>query len=605
MLDDGSSLTDTTGDNLLFRQPVANPGKLPADIKDWPLMFRHLESRLTAMRGWRYPWWVHWSSLTQYFNPKRFEWLVTANRASKGNPVNDTIIDSTGLMAVRTCANGMWSGLTSPSRPWFSIHIALPWVKPDALAQEWLEDTQERLYSVLAGSNFYTILAQAFEDVVVIGTAPIILFEDNEKVFQLYLPVAGEYYLSNGARQTPDTLYTEIALTVAQIVEKFGIANCPEEVRAAWKAGQAELERQIVICMAIEPNFAIARSDGNSDASLVSGAFPYRQIWWVKGAKSNAPLSAKGFRNQPFVTMRGSTKGTEAYGRSLCMDALGDCKQVQQETRRKAEFIEKGVRPPMGAGPEMKNEPSSINPGEITYVDTSNGKKGFFTLFDVNPNWVAPLVADLKEINARIEKCLYVDVFMAISRMQGVQPRNELELTKRDLERLQELGPFITQHNTEVAGPLVQMVLDLMNRRHMLKPLPKSLAGVPLKFEYVSILTMAQKSAQAVAMKDFLATMGALSSAAKAGGIPDPLRIVNLDETGRHYGEVVQFPANLFFTPEEVNAHDAEREKAHQAAQIPGQAMAATNAAKTLSETSLPGAPGGSALSAILGHPGG
>ncbi len=52
---------------------------------------------------------------------------------------------------------------------------------------------------------------------------------------------------------------------------------------------------------------------------------------------------------------------------------------------RKAEVIEKMVRPPMGADPELKNEPSSTLPGHITYVDTQHGGKGFCPLLEVKP----------------------------------------------------------------------------------------------------------------------------------------------------------------------------------------------------------------------------
>jgi hypothetical protein len=71
----------------------------------------------------------------------------------------------------------------------------------------------------------------------------------------------------------------------------------------------------------------------------------------------------RGFKGDPFAVARWATTSNDAYGRSPCMDALGDNKQVQLETLRKAEFIEKGVRPPMGADPELKNEPASIMPG--------------------------------------------------------------------------------------------------------------------------------------------------------------------------------------------------------------------------------------------------
>ena len=46
----------------------------------------------------------------------------------------------------------------------------------------------------------------------------------------------------------------------------------------------------------------------------------------------------------------------------------GESRRVQQETKRKAEGIERGVRPPMGADPELKNEPASILPWMITWV---------------------------------------------------------------------------------------------------------------------------------------------------------------------------------------------------------------------------------------------
>ena len=39
-------------------------------------------------------------------------------------------------------------------------------------------------------------MAQAFQDIVVFGTAPVIVYEDFEDIIRLYLPCAGEYYLA-------------------------------------------------------------------------------------------------------------------------------------------------------------------------------------------------------------------------------------------------------------------------------------------------------------------------------------------------------------------------------------------------------------------------
>lgn len=589
--------------SMLSKQPLTAPDKLDNIKSAWSVFFIHLESRLGMLRNWRYSWWAHWARLAEFFLPRRYHWLVVANRMSRGNPINDAIIDSTPTLAVNVCASGLWTGLTSPSRPWFAIEGPVG-LELDVDAKGWIEDRQRLYYQILAESNFYQEMAQAFQDVVVFGTAPIIVYEDFEDIIRLYLPCAGEYYLASGGRLSVTDLYREFTYTVKQIVDFFQIDNCPPEVKKLWAQGGASLENEFVVAHAIEPNFAVAKEQGgDEEAKIVPGKFAYREIYWLKGIKTAAPLSVRGFNGKPFMAARWSKVSNDAYGRSPCMDALGDNKQIQLETRRKAEFIDKGVRPPMGANVELKNEPSSIISGMITYMSTEGGKKGFWPLFEPQAQWLAGITADIEKVSARIERCLFVDVFMAITRMEGVQPRNQLELTKRDLERLQQLGPFITLFENEFGNPFFERLDDIVTRRRLQKPKPDSLKDVPLKIKYTSIMRLAQQSAEAVGMKDFFGTMGGLSSAAKAAGVPDPLRIVDLDKSARRFAEITSIPSNLLFTDQEVMQHDKIRQKAMQQAQMPQQAMAAVTAAKTLSDTNV--GDSNNALGALLGGGGG
>ena len=415
------------------------------------------------------------------------------------------------------------------------------------------------------------------------------------------MPCAGEYFNKIGARLSVDTHGREFCMTVQQIVEMFSIENCPPEVVQLWRQGGGALAQEYVIGHMIEPNFELGARDGRQSIKVVAGKFTYRELYWLRGHKTAQPLSRRGFRSKPFFCMLWSRVSNDPYGRSPCMDALGDNKQVQKETLRKAEFIEKLVRPPMGANPELKNEPASIMPGMTTYMSTDGGKKGFWPLFEVQPQALAPLVQDIEKVSQRIEKALFVDVFMAITQMEGVQPRNELELTKRDLERLQKLGPVIDLVEGELAGA-IHRVIDIIQRRRLLKPMPKSLRNVPLKISFETLMRLAQRSAGSVAMKDTFATMGELSSAAKAAGVPDPIRTFNLDKAARKYADLNNFPADCLFTEDEVNKHDAARDQAKQQAQMPQMAMAGVTAAKTLSQTAVPG---GNALGALLGGQGG
>ena len=279
------------------------------------------------------------------------------------------------------------------------------------------------------------------------------------------------------------------------------------------------------------------------------------------------------------------------------MDALGDNKQLQRQTLRKDELQEKIARPPMGADPELKNEPSSVLPGMKTYVNTAGGKKGFFPLFEINPAVLKPMEDSLEKVSQHIDKALFVDVFLAITNMQGVEPRNELELTKRDLERLQRLGPVIELVENALAEA-IKRIMSVIERRRMLRPMPKALQAGGMKIGFDSINRLAQRAAQSMAMKDTFATLGELSSAAKAASVPDPIRVFNLDKAARKYAIANNYPSDAIFTDQEVKQHDAARAAALKQAQQPQALMAGVTAAKTLSETQVPG---GNALGAILG----
>ena len=595
------------GPASLAFEPAALAGDGPTRDPDWPDLYQYVESRMKALRLWRLSWWAHWASLADYILPKRYHWLITPNRTARGSNINTQIIDCTATLAQETCASGLWSALTPPSRPWLKLDKLLPWVELDAEGVAWLEEVESRLYTVLGQSNFYTAMAQFFQDVTVFGTAVVLILEDSEDAIRCYVPCAGEYFLGAGGRQSVDTFYREFVFTVAQVVDMFGMDSCPREIREQWAEGNTEQE--YVICHAIEPNAPITRHGASSRTGPlrpVPEDFTYREIYWLKGQMATAPLSKRGFVERPVMVGRWSVTSNDPYGRSPGMNALGDVKQVQLATRRAGEFIEKLVRPPMGADPELKNEPSSIIPGNITYVNTSGGKKGFFPLFEVNPAALQPLVDNIEKVNQRIERAFYVDVFMAISRMEGVQPRNELELSKRDLERLQSLGPFVALFENEVATPAIQRVLSIMDRRKMLPPRPKSLQGMPLNVKYDSIIRQAQRAAQTVAMKDALSTAGAMSAAAKAAGVPDPLRIFKLDTALRKYCDLSNFPVEALFTEDEVAKKDKAQSKMTQQMMANQQKLQATmagvQAAKTLSDTPLGQ---GSALDAMTGGGGG
>ena len=565
---------------------------------DWPTIYQHCEASVTSAYFWRYSWWTHWQRLAEYWKPRRYRWLVTPNQMNRGSPINDSIIDGTSVFALNTCAAGMWSGFTNPDTPWVGLAPKDENFQVDAAGRKWLDDVQDLILDVLADSNFYDSMAQAFEDLALFGSSPVYVYEDFYDKIRLYVPCAGEYFNRCGARQSIDSNMREFQATVSQIVEMFDFANCPSEIQRLWLNGGAARDREYVVRSLCEPNYEIEPPGGGKKFRPVPGGFPYREIYWLRGIQGDRPLSMRGYHWRPFECLIWARTGNDPYGRSPCMEALGDNKEVQWSQVRKAEYIEKLIRPPMGADVELKMEPNSILPGKTTFMTTAGGTtKKFWPLFEVSPAALPPLVQSIEQANLRIERFLFVDVFMAITQMQGVQPRNELELTKRDLERLQKLGPVINLTMKSLAD-IILRILDILKRRGQLPPKPDSLKTVPLKLKFENMMRKAQRAAAAVGMKGTIASLGQMEEIAKVGQVPGPLRKFNLTKMAEKIAIDDGVPADCIFSDAEVAKHDAARQKAVAAAQMPGLATAAAGAAKDLGGAQLGG---GTALGAMLG----
>ena len=115
---------------------------------------------LAAMDTERQYWFSHWRTISDYFLPRRYPWLMSQKEVRTADRRNSKLLDSTSTIAVRTLASGMMNGITSPARPWFRLRFA--GFAPESLtpvAKKYLEECERRMYTVLSESNFYNSMA--------------------------------------------------------------------------------------------------------------------------------------------------------------------------------------------------------------------------------------------------------------------------------------------------------------------------------------------------------------------------------------------------------------------------------------------------------------
>ena len=549
------------------------------------------QSRLELQRNVRLSWWSHWAALAELFSPRRYRWFVTPQQWNRGSPMNQSIVDETGLLAARTLATGLLSGLTSPTKPWFRLGIHGARDMPPGAEKEWLATCTERMLEVYAGSNLYTALGTAYRDNAVFGSAALIQYEDPETVVYFLAPALGEFMFGLDARLRVSELRREFAYTVQECVDQWGLENLSPATQMLYKTGQRDME--VVICHAIEPNDVIY-SSGEAIGWCVPKHFKYREVHWEQVSASGTSgrgfvIGCSGFHEKPFVGLRWDVTSNDPYGSSPGMDALPAVRQLQVEQRRKAEGIDKQVRPPMIASVSMRNEPTDITAGGVTYcADVQNS--GFKPAFTVTPQ-VQELKEDILVVQQRVKDIFFNDLFRMISDLQTV--RSATEIDARLQEKLVLLGPVIERTETEGLDQIIMRTFAIMQRRGLFPPMPASLQGKTINIEYSSMLAAAQRAASTAAIErlgQFTAGLVAVQ--------PDAMDNLNTDAIIDKYGDLLNVDPALMHAANDVAAIRQARAAQQQQAAALQTGMAAAQGAQTLSKTDVGG--GKNALQAMM-----
>lgn len=569
---------------------TAFPSKPDLDLKQKCI------SRLLGLRVNRYSWWTHARELADYILPRRYKWLITPNQMARGSPINQHILDSTGTLAARNLASGIMSGKSSPSRPWFKLRIGKIDSTQTSPVSLWLKEVERLMYLVFSESNFYNAMAVWYFDLVVFGTAVLLIYEDFDNVIQCYNPCFGEYYVDLDGKFRPVVFYREFVMTISALVDEFGIDNVTPNVSRMYKEGGAALTREVIVAHAIEPN--------TDNTPGIPSHFTFREVYWEWGGSTTPQsgnttmgfLRKRGYHEQCAIIGRWDLVANDPYGRSAAMDALFDIKQLQQEIRRKAQAIDKMVNPPLVADIQLKNQPASLLPGGVTYVTgfAASGRPGFASVYDTKFP-VNEITQDIEEVHDRIRKAFFNDVLQVASQYETRSNVTAVEWDMRKSEALIMLGPVFERIDHEGLKPIIERVFAIMARvPGLLPPPPPEIAGQNMDIEFVSILTQSQNAAASSGIERILQVAGSLM-----GIDPAAADNVDVDFAIDKLSSLLNNDPRLIRSPEQLAHIRQIRQQQQQQAQAAQQAQQLADGAKTMSDTQVGG--GQNALQRMLG----
>lgn len=525
-----------------------------------------VQSRWDALKEERASWMSHWKDISEVLLPRAGRFLPTENNRG-GKAAFRKILDSTGTRALRTLSGGMMSGMTSPARPWFRLTTFNPELDESYEVKVWMSQVTSLMQMVFYKSNTYRALQMAYEELGAFGTSATLIYDDFDRVIHCHPLTIGEFAIATDSRGRVNTVYREFRMTVAMLVQEFGLANVSRAVKDMYDRGQ--LDEWVEVINAIEPR--TERDPRKTDAKNM----PYLSVYFEKSGDKGKVLRETGFTEFPAMCARWSVTGGDIYGTSPGMEALGDLCQLQQMQFRKSQAIDYKVHPPVLIPSEMKNMGAQFLPGGVIPYSNAQQAQQIRSAYMVDLD-LNSLLVDIQDVRQRINEAFYRDIFMLMVNSTD-KTMTATEVTERHEEKMLLMGPVLERLNAEMLDPLINIVFNKLVQADLLPPLPEDLQGQQLNVEFISILAQAQKAISTNSVDRMFSVLGNL-----AGMKPDIVDNVDLDFWPQWYADALGVDPRFIVSGKKVAVIREQRARAEQQAAAMEQLQGATQAAKNM-----------------------
>ena len=558
---------------------------------DAPKRRKAYASRYDALRGERQSHWdAEWRDICDNILPRRGRFFTSeANKATAGADRKRAILNSKPTVAARTLRALMTSGMASPARRWFLGAVDDPSLKENQAVKDWAFEVESLIRDTLKKSNIYQCLDNVLGDLGSFGTSVLYVEDDLETVVRGYVFPIGSYVLANSARLRPDTVMREVTLTTRQLVDLFGIENVSAKVKEDYEKERFDAENKVI--HVVEPN-------ADYDESKIGPeGMKYRSCWFEANAVADAEskfLREGGYYEDPMMKVRWNVTGEDVYG-SDCpgFEAIGDAKVLHLVCKREEQAFDKLVNPPMVGPTALIGMRSSTLAGDITHVDTMAGGQEYKPAFTIAPATLPAFAAKVQRLESSIEAAYYADLALMFQRLnQGTMTATEINA--RQQEQMLLLGSVMERSEEELFRPLLYRVFRSLWRAGKIPPPPEVLKDAELKFDFVSIMSQAQKLLGTANIERLAGFIGNLFAADHT--VMDK---IDLDQVVDEYAEMLAVPPSIIRSDDEVAKLRQQRAQMAQQQMQAEQAQPAAEGAKTLSQADTSG---DNALTRLLGN---
>jgi hypothetical protein len=498
---------------------------------------RQLKDNLSRLMEKRSNWESHWQEVADYMLPRKAE--ITKQRAA-GDKRNISIFDATPIHALELLAASLHGMLTSSANRWFSLRFKETELNDSDEAKEWLEDATQRMYDVIAKSNFQQEIFECYHDLIAFGTACLMIEEDDEDTLNFSARHIKEIYIQENKKGYVDTIYRKFKMPAQAVLDKFGMENVSKEVLNSAKKNPFD---DLTIIHVVRPRleFDPKKKDKKN--------MPFQSIYYEES--TGHIIMIGGFKENPYVIPRYLKASTEIYGRSPGMNALPDVKVLNKMVENSLKAAAKQIDPPLLIPDDGMLAPIRMAPGSINYYRA--GSRDRIEPLNINANTSITLNSENQRREA-ILKMFHVDQLVI------TENRNmtATEVLQRQEEKMRILGPVLGRLQSELLSPMIIRIFNIMLRNNLFQMAPAILRLQELNIEYVSPIALAQKSSE---LQSIMRGLEIFGSMAQAMPVMD-----YIDENGliKQLINILGLPAKMIKSDAEVQQIREERAQQQQ-----------------------------------------
>lgn len=445
---------------------------------------------------------THCQEVANYLLPDRADY--TAERAP-GQKRMSFVYDATPIFALDMSSSGLHSLLTNAELQWFNT-----WTEDDRInnvdrVRVWLAAADDAMYRVFSGPkhNFAAQSHELYLDELSVGTAVMAVLESQKSGYLFSTRHLKECRFTVNDEDRVDTLVRKWQWTAHQAVQQWGIAAVGEKVAKAYVD---KPETKFWFIHMVRPRRE--RNPGRTDAKNKAWESVYVSVDDLKN------ISVGGFDEFPYLVPRFSKLTGEVFGRGPGMLNLPDIKMLNELSKLVIKAAQKIIDPPLQIPDDGFLVPIKTVPGGQNFyrADGMGRIEPIKTGGDIQIG-----VEMLNALRQQIMRGFYTEWMMLppdprdpAASGKGVTATYVLQ--QRD-EKMRLLSPMLARLQAEFLGPLIDRVFAMMWRQSVARrfgpgspfpPPPPELSGQKLRIEYVSPLSVAQKSASMDAVTKLL-----------------------------------------------------------------------------------------------------